>query len=253
MRALIVEDEPRAASRLERLIGQIDRSVEIAGTVPSVAGAVSWLRTEPRPDLIFMDIQLEDGTAFDIFPRQHVDTPIIFCTAHSEYALRAFAANSIDYLLKPVVRQDLARALKKFRRLCGYTVVAGCWDSVRQSLTQTSDPPRYRHQFVVAVAGQLTPVRAADVLAAISYLKGTHLIDRSGKRWLLDWPLTEVEDALNPEIFFRISRQAVIRLSSVRQLARQGPRSHVDLGHQDLQLPVSRARVSELKKRLNSL
>ncbi len=127
MKVLIIEDEPRAANRLARLIEELAPEVEVLAKIPSVAATVSWLEQNASPDLIFMDVRLEDGESFEILAQTSVDSPIIFCTAYSDYALQAFAVNSIDYLLKPVVRRDLSRALTKYRKFSGYRMASGIW------------------------------------------------------------------------------------------------------------------------------
>ena len=250
MKVLIVEDEPRAANRLARLIREQEPAVEVLAKIPSVAATVAWLEQNPSPDLIFMDVRLEDGESFDILAQASVDSPIIFCTAYSDYALRAFAVNSIDYLLKPVVPLELSRALAKYRRFGGYRMASGAWPDFPHEGSDGNSKAEYRQQFLVALAGQFRPVRTAELIAACSYLKGTQLIDRDGGRWLLDDSLKEVERALDPAEFVRVSRQYLVRDSSVQSLTRTRDDYIVSLNGLDEPLNVSRARVSSLKVRL---
>jgi DNA-binding LytR/AlgR family response regulator len=122
MNVLIVEDEPQAAQRLETLVKSIEPSVTIVNKIDTVKRAVQWLQNNPAPDLIFMDIQLADGISFMIFEQCTIKSPVIFTTAYDEYALKAFKVNSIDYILKPVDKDELAAAFVKFKT--GYQIVA---------------------------------------------------------------------------------------------------------------------------------
>ncbi|MEN0005290.1 MAG: response regulator, partial [Bacteroidota bacterium] len=117
MQVLIIEDEHRAAKRLQNLVQSIDSRASIIGTIDSVEDAVQWLQSHAAPDLIFMDIQLADGLSFDIFTQVDLQSPIIFTTAYDEYALQAFKVNSVDYLLKPIDEEELAQAIKKYQAL----------------------------------------------------------------------------------------------------------------------------------------
>ncbi len=251
MKVLIVEDEPRAANRLARLIRDLEPGVEVLAKIPSVAGTVAWLEQNASPDLIFMDVRLEDGESFEILAQASVHSPIIFCTAYSDYALRAFAVNSIDYLLKPVVRRDLSRALSKYQKFGGYRMASGDWPDFPQEGTDGGKKPAYRQQFLVALAGRFRPVRTADLIAAKSYLKGTQLIDRDARHWLLDDSLVEIERALDPSEFIRVSRQWLVRESSVQSMTRTANGYVVTLPGIDEPINVSRARVSSLKDRLS--
>ncbi len=250
MNILIVEDEPRAANRLARLILKLQAQSRIVAKTPSVATTLDWLDQNTPPDLIFMDVRLEDGDCFEILSQREVVVPIVFCTAYSEYALQAFAVNSIDYLLKPVVPNELSRALGKYRRLNGYRMSSGSWPDFPAEGEIEATAPAYRQQFLVALAGQFTPVRTENVIAVRSYLKGSQLIDRHGRQWTLDDSLVEIENVLSPGEFFRLSRQWLVRLTAIASLHRRGDGYFASLGAFDEPLKVSRARVGALKKQL---
>ncbi len=250
MKVLIVEDEPRAANRLERLIIELEPDTNVLGKMPSVAATIEWLDNNASPDLIFMDVRLEDGDSFEILSQRNVDSPIVFCTAYSDYALQAFAVNSIDYLLKPIVQRDLQRALSKYRKYRGYRMAPDNWPDFPPEGRLDKERRVYRLQFLVALAGQFTPVRTLDVIAARSYLKGTQLIDRGGRQWLLDDSLEHVESELDPTDFVRISRQCLVRLASVKTLQRKNGGYRVLLSGMEEAQTVSRARVKLLKEHL---
>jgi two-component system response regulator LytT len=244
MKVLILEDEPRAANRLARLIVQIDPNIELLAKIGSVEEAVSWLENNESPDLIFMDVRLSDGDCFNIFDSTVVESPIVFSTAYSEYALRAFAVNSIDYLLKPIVKQDLERALLKYRNLAGYRMAPAAWPDFK------AEPSPYKQQFLIAIGGRFVPVKSDSIVAIRSYLKAVQLVDEAGTEWLLDQSLSEVEAVLDPSVYFRVSRQWLIRLSDVHELRRDGSGYSIQLANLSQTIKVSRAKVSALKKRL---
>jgi two-component system response regulator LytT len=247
MRILIIEDEPRAANRLQRLILQLDPAVEVLAKIGTVKGAIEWLSANAAPDLIFMDVRLSDGECFEILDAVSVESPIVFSTAYSEYALQAFAVNSIDYLLKPLVRADLKRALDKYRKLIGYRMSRDAWPDFQVAPQFSS----YQQQFLVTVAGRFVPVKITDLIAAKSYLKSTQLIDRASREWLLDKSLSEVMDSLDPGLFFQVSRQWLIRLSEIKELQRGRQGYTIELPGLPDSIKVSRARVAALKRLLS--
>src|SRR5215203_6293168 len=115
MKILIVEDEELAVKKLKKTLMSVDETATVVGETDSIKSTVSWLQSNPSPDLIFMDIELADGQSFEIFNQAKVKSPVIFITSYDEYALKAFKVNSVDYLLKPVQKEDLESALEKYR------------------------------------------------------------------------------------------------------------------------------------------
>ena len=248
MKVIIVEDEPRAANRLERLILELGSGYEVLAKLPSIAQTIAWLKQNNEPDLMFFDVRLEDGESFEILSQYPITSPIIFCTAYHDYALKAFSVNSIDYLLKPVVKKDLSRALDKYARLAGIKMCSSQWPLLIRKEKDFSNP--YRQQFLVVVAGCFTPIKTREVIAITSYLKSSQLIDKTGKLWLVDDPLTSIEQCLNPEKFFRISRQWLIRISEIETILRTDNVYTVQLKGLKDPIKVSRSRVTMLKMRV---
>src|SRR5919198_3531075 len=117
MKVLIVEDEELAVKKIRKTLGEVDASAEIMGVTDSIQGTVNWLQENPSPDLILMDIELSDGQSFEIFSRTKVNCAVVFTTSYDEYALKAFKVNSIDYLLKPIQKEDLEAALNKYKQM----------------------------------------------------------------------------------------------------------------------------------------
>src|SRR3954470_7138420 len=116
MNILILEDEEPAAQRLSKLLQEAEPSAKVLDILVSVKSAVTWLKQNPSPDLILMDINLADGLSFEIFSQTQVDTPVIFITAYDQYAVQAFKVNSVEYLLKPVKKEELLNAITKFKK-----------------------------------------------------------------------------------------------------------------------------------------
>ena len=158
MKVLIVEDETAAYDNLVEILAQLDPLIEVVGNTESVNQTVRWLEREPAPELIFMDINLSDGSAFAIFDRMKVTTPIVFVTAYDQFAIDAFKVNSIDYLLKPVNPEDVAAALEKFKQWGNRDVLQ--YISRLSSLSVSS---MYRDRVIVQVRDKLLPIRVEEV------------------------------------------------------------------------------------------
>ena len=158
MRILIVEDETAAYENLADMLVTIDPTLEIMGNTESVQQTVRWLQANPRPDLIFMDIHLSDGSAFAIFDQIEVEAPIIFTTAYDQYAIDAFKVNSIDYILKPIKSEELKRALDKFSRWNHQDII-----HYLSQLTQLSTTPKYKDKLLIPIKDKLLPISLKDV------------------------------------------------------------------------------------------
>lgn len=216
MTALIIEDEPLVAKDLKKLIVETDPGIEVLATLGSVEASATWLSQNPAPDLIFMDIQLSDGTSFDIFDRIEVRSPVIFTTAYDNYAIRAFKVNSIDYLLKPVDKNDLSRALEKLKwaEKSGQTDVR---DQIKQLLQQLSQPdvPRHKERFI-AHQGKMNVVVSQQKVACFHKDALIYLITTDKQQMVTDFEtMDELEELLDPALFFRANRQYFIHLNAV--------------------------------------
>jgi DNA-binding LytR/AlgR family response regulator len=166
---------------------------------------------------------------------------------YHDYALRAFSVNNIDYLLKPVIREQLARALGKYQRFIGIKMASGTWPQLITKQQNTIEKVSYRQQFLIAVAGKFTPLPVVDINAAFSYHKSTQLVDNKGKEWFLDDALTEVEESLDPDVFFRISRQWLVRLSAILNIHKMDSGYYIELEYISHHIKISRSKVKLLK------
>lgn len=211
MRTLIIEDEKPAAQQLMRLLKRERPDAVIEGPLSSIEESVNWLSTQAHPDLIFLDIHLADGSSFEIFKRVEVNSPIIFCTAFNQYALEAFKLNSLDYLLKPIEPDELKRALDKFQsRNSPQTIDT----QVLQQLMRQSNSS-YKSRFVVKLGEKLVVVNTHEIDFFFSEDKFTYLQTESGKQYIIDHNLGQLEETLDPAVFFRISRKYFVKLSAI--------------------------------------
>jgi len=216
MKVLIVEDEPLAAQDLQKCIHAIHPDTIVLGVVSSVSAAKKWFATNPPPDLVFSDIQLSDGNSFEIFEGMELSSPIIFTTAFDSYAIRAFKLNSVDYLLKPVDAKDLAAALKKYNAL-NADHLAG--EQVKRMLKTWGDSSRmYKERFLALHRNSLVPI----MINEIAYFHKEELIyiqTMGGEKYISDHhTLDEVENLIDPKVFYRVNRQYIVHVQAVAKV-----------------------------------
>ena len=216
MNVLIIEDEQPAARRLKQLLEAEQPGIQALGPIDSVEAAVAWLRRNPAPDLLFLDIQLADGLSFDIFSQVDIQAPVIFTTAYDQYTLKAFKLNSIDYLLKPIEPEELALALDKFGRLFGKRQSIGI-DAIK-SMIQAFSQPDYKERFIIKTGQQLTYIRAEDIFYCYSEDGLAFAQMASRKRHAIDYTLDQLENLLNPRDFFRLNRKVIAHIQSIRKV-----------------------------------
>ena len=214
-RILIVEDEKPAANRISSLIKEVDPNAEIAGFTDSVSGTVQWMNQNPHPDLILLDIQLGDGLSFDIFRTVQTDSFIIFTTAYDEYALKAFQLNSVDYLLKPVKKTDLAVAYEKFTRFKGLPRPFNIQEIVNYIEKQKNN---FKSRFIINIGNKLITVETRNIACFHTLGKSTFLTTFEGKNYPVDFSLDAVEKMVDPETYFRINRQTLLHFDAIKTI-----------------------------------
>ncbi|MFK7906801.1 MAG: LytR/AlgR family response regulator transcription factor [Chitinophagales bacterium] len=219
MNFLIIEDEYHAAKMLTELLSTLEPQATILEAVDSVEDAVEWFQSHEMPDLIFMDIQLADGLSFDIFRQVKVNCPVIFTTAFDRYSLQAFKVNSVDYLLKPIEKEELAAALQKFHRYHQQaSKVTLNNDSLQNLIQQLAQPKPYKGRFLLK-HGQTWEYLASDSVNYLYSADGlTFLVDNKGKRHALDESLEQLQNQLDPSTFFRINRQQIIHIEAIQKM-----------------------------------
>ncbi|MEL6674213.1 MAG: LytTR family DNA-binding domain-containing protein [Bacteroidota bacterium] len=211
---LIIEDEPLAAKRLTRLIGQLGHPTQILDTLDSVTEAVSWL-SQHEADLIFLDIHLADGDSFAIFDQVEVKTPIIFATAYDQYAIRAFKLNSVDYLLKPIETAELEHAFEKFLAQRSDRMPL---DVQALVAAMQAPAPGFQKRFMVTSGEKIKSVPIEEVAYFYGQQKYVFLITKDNRRHIVDYTLGKLEGLLDPEQFFRINRQFIIGFDAISNM-----------------------------------
>ena len=216
MNVLIIEDEKAALRNLKALLGEVAPDVTVVGTTDSIVDSVEWFRSRPMPDLVFMDIHLADGDAFEIFKEVDITSPIIFTTAYDEYALRAFKVNSVDYLLKPLSRIDLEKSLEKLRRLSSAPAAPVDYARLLQALQRERS---YKQHFLVPTRGDKFIPVAADSIYYFYIDNGcVKAVDKDRREYAFPQTLDELTDQLDPAAFFRANRQYLIAKKAIRDV-----------------------------------
>lgn len=213
MKILIVEDERPAAERLTQLLADGSLDIEVVGKTESVEETINWLERYDVPDLILMDIQLDDGLCFEIFECIKLDAPIIFTTAYSDYMLRAFKVNSIDYLLKPIQSEDLMHAIEKYQRIHSGRSMNQQIEALLAGFEQS-----YRNRFLIKIGHYYQSVDVQNIQYFYIESKGTYIHTTEQKNYTLDVPLDQLSKMLDPDQFYRINRSCIINIKSIHRL-----------------------------------
>ena len=216
MKVLIIEDEFHAVQYLSGLLKELIPGLQILGTLDTVEESVEWFQTHTAPDLVFMDIQLADGLSFDIFKHIELTAPVIFTTAFDQYTLRAFKLNSIDYLLKPVEKEELEAALAKYSKYHQAQPTTD-WQQLLANLPiQQHDA--YRQRFLTKQGKSLTYLLTNDIAYLYSDEGITFAIDLQGKRFVIDTTIDRLQGELDPKDFFRINRGQIVHINAIQQI-----------------------------------
>ncbi|MEG1585250.1 MAG: LytTR family DNA-binding domain-containing protein [Bacteroidales bacterium] len=252
MEVLIIEDEKAAVRNLKALLQEVVSDFSIVGETDSIADTIDWFSNSPMPDLIFMDIHLADGSAFEIFSHIKVKCPVIFTTAYDEYALKAFKVNSIDYLLKPIGKRDISQALEKLKDLRGESGgnsasdVSG-YDAILHAFKRQAS---YKSHFLLPVKGDKLLPLPVEVISFFYIDEGiVKGVLAEGREHIFTQTLDELTDSLDPACFFRVNRQYLVARKAIRDLDLWfNGRLSVNLapGVKEKVL-VSKARVKEFK------
>jgi len=216
MKVVIIEDEKLSAELLSRLLQKIDSQIEITAILDSVKKSAQYFQEGHKDDLIFLDIHLADGISFDIFSRVSIDTPIIFTTAYSEYAIKAFDVNSVDYLLKPIGMDDLKKAIDKFKKfnpVDHHKVLENISNAYQQL------PKQYKSRFMVKIGQSIDSIRSENIIHFQTNDGLTFLQTENGKRYPIDYTLDQLESLMSPDDFFRINRKVILSISSISKVS----------------------------------
>ena len=245
MKVIIIEDEKLSAEYLGNLLKRIDASIEVVAMFDSVKKSVEALKKEPEVDLLFLDIHLADGLSFEIFSKIAIDTPVVFTTAYDEYAIKAFKLNSVDYLLKPIGKDDLQLAIEKFKKLNikQHTMLENITNVYHQLNKQ------YKTRFMVKLGESIVSVKTDDIVHFVAEDGITILVTKDKKRYAVDYTLEQLTDFISPIDFFRMNRKVIISINAVQKVSTYF-NSRLKLNSEvldDEASIVSRARVNDFK------
>ena len=211
MNILIIEDELPAFNKLRKLVEEIAPSANILEHLDSIAAAESWFASNGMPDVVLMDIHLADGSAFDLVKRVKIESPVVFTTAYDEYAMEAFKTSGIEYLLKPVKKEELLAAFNKL-------------SSFRNFFNSSKDPQQsepaggYKKRFVIRFGEHIKTLSVEDIAYCFSENKATYARTFEGRTFPMDHNLDALETMLDPQDFFRINRQYIINLKAIEEM-----------------------------------
>ncbi len=244
MQTLIIEDEKPAARLLQRKLEKL--GIPVSVMLHSVQEALDWFEQNPHPDLIFLDIQLSDGLSFEIFEAIEIKSAIIFTTAYDEYALKAFKLNSIDYLLKPIDEEELETAVRKFQSQQSQAPTFDI-DQIRKMFQP--EQPVFKKRFTVKIGQQIKVIPIEEVECFYSENKGTYLHTFDNRNYLLETSLDVLEQELDKQVFFRVSRKYILPMKAIREISvYSNSRLKILLPtYNEDEIIVSRERVSDFK------
>ncbi|PYF72786.1 LytR/AlgR family response regulator transcription factor [Pedobacter nutrimenti] len=214
-KVLILEDEKPNSDRIKRLISEIRPDLEIVGVLTSIQKTINWLTENSCPDLIMMDIQLADGISFEIFHLAEVKCPVIFTTAYNEYAVQAFKYNSLDYLLKPVEKDELEAAFTKFENS---TKTSGPQSSLIEELLSRIQTKEYRSRFFLPYRDGYRKINVQDIAFFSSQMTITYANLANGEKIVVPQTLETLEQELEPKNFFRVNRQYILHVNSIEKV-----------------------------------
>ncbi len=256
IKVLIVEDEIPAQINLKKLIERCCPDSNIVMTLTSVASTTRWLEENPEgADVIFMDVELSDGICFEIFKRVTINAHVIITTAYDNYAVEAFRVKSVDYLLKPIIEEELKRAWERCRELMearNSTKLEDLLDMI--SKVGKPQDKEYKKRFIVKAGEKIVITPVDDIAYCYSEDKSTYAVSRNGSCRLLDYSLDTIQEMLDPRIFFRISRSYIVSINSIENISKHlGTRLKLQLiPHTEAEVIVSRSRTSDFLEWLDN-
>jgi len=216
MNILIFEDEKHTAKRLANIINKIDHTIKIVGIIGTVAEGIKWFKENESPNLVFQDIILSDGNCFEIYDKIELTVPIIFTTAYSEYAIKSFQVNSIDYIIKPYDTKEIKRAIEKFKEL-KTSFEAPEKELLKEILSKNAFVPKKR--FLVKTGNSYMPIHSID----IAYLESddglTFATLFNKEKYIVNISIAELAQQMDPLSFFQINRKIIVNVKSVVKIS----------------------------------
>lgn len=251
MKILIIEDENLLANELKKTLHRICSDCEILGVIKSVEEGKDWFSKNILADLIISDIQLTDGSSFELFKYANTKIPIIFTTAFDDFAIRAFKLNSIDYLLKPIEDTDLETAINKYRNL--WKTSTNVTSDILSELIATRQEKDYRSNFLVRVGDQYKRVQTNEISFFFAEGNTVYLVKKDNKKLIIDFSLEQISHQLNPKNFFRVNRNLLVCSTCITKIHKYfNSRLKLEITPQhSIDVLVTRSRVNEFLSWLN--
>ncbi len=251
MKVVIIEDEQFAAVRLRKMINEYDSDIEVLAELESVEESVEWFENNKEPDLIFLDIHLEDDLSFAIFDKVEISCPIIFTTAFDEYAIKAFKLKSIDYLLKPIVKEELVAALKKYKEFTGSKQKSPDLNNLYELIVNKKET--YRERLSISFGAKIKTITIDEIAYFTSEEGMTYAYLHNNANYPVDFSLDKLSSELDPSKFFRINRQILLNIEAINDV-HVFPKSRLKLDLKPKfhsEVFVSLDKVTSFKKWLN--
>ncbi len=245
MNVLIVEDEIMAQKSLTRVLTQNFSDIDIVGCTSSIRSTVEWLKDPANnADVIFMDVELSDGECFEIFRQVNVKAKVIMTTAYDSYALKAFEAGSIDYLLKPIDPSSLKRAVARCRMSGGQINAEALLKAIGNGAAPRKE---YKERYIVRFNDRIVPLQTSNIAYIYSEEKNNYLVTFDEQRYIIDSSLDVVGEEFDHNEFFRISRGCIVSMKAIKSIIKQagGRLRIVAEPKSSFEMTVSRSRVDD--------
>lgn len=253
MNILLLEDEKAAATRMLQLLRELEPQANVLAVLETVKETLHWFKNNPAPDLIISDIQLADGVCFDFFNAVQLNVPVIFITAYDAYMLKAFKVNSIDYILKPIDKEELQAAISKYHALHMAKYDSALNHKLLEMMQQLPAATNYRARFLVKQGEKLLSIATEELAYLRADDKVVFLHTKKGSKHIIDESLNELENVLDPLKFFRLSRSYIAPIETIEKIhSHFNGRLKIELKNcDDKDIFVSKQRATEFKKWLN--
>lgn len=252
MKVLVVEDEKSAAKRIISLLHEVDPQIEVLQVLDTIKKTVEWFMAHRAPDLLFLDIQLADGLSFDIFDKVEISCPVIFTTAYDQYALKAFEVYSLDYLLKPIDRKKLIRAIDKYNKIIG--PIDNKLDStILQNALEMIQGKSFKERFIVKYGEHIKSIPTDQICCFFSEEKISFLKSYDGRKFVVDYTIEQIESLIDPAQFFRINRKYIINVEAIEDVViYSNSRLKLIVKHfHNMDMIVAREKVQSFKRWLD--
>jgi len=217
MNVIIIEDELSARQNMLAIFNELKIEINVMACLESIEEAVKWIKSNPKPELGFFDIQLADGVSFEIFDKTEVSFPVVFTTAFDEYAIRAFKVNSIDYILKPIKKSDVEFTINKYKNSYKKTSIDKNLLDVIHTLTNKADSEK--KTILIKKYDGFIPIPVSDFALFLIENGIVYGLTHKEERYVIDETLDVLENKLNNTDFFRTNRQFIASRKTIIEVS----------------------------------